>query len=196
MTDAHLAKLQRRVDEMDLPAKIVLEEAGLPTDDPWQTVTRLPGDDHCLFAAAYLRLRAYYLHRFIQQGDIAQACQAAMDVEHYWNELVILDHVQVYGRRMPPPDFRRGRSPEEIYLHDMSAGARTRRGAISAHQATHGSREAKVRRWQQYQSALNDLLERRPHLSTTQARSLVAEAFGCSPKTVTRHTVNPRKRKK
>jgi hypothetical protein len=74
---------------------------------------------------------------------------------------------------------------------DAERGAKVLEGAREGNVATHGTVEEKQARWDAMQERLNELMLADEPMGITTAREKIAREFGCSAKTVQRHTVSP-----
>lgn len=74
---------------------------------------------------------------------------------------------------------------------DIERGRKVLDGTREGHVAVHGSATDKAARWCDLQARLNSVLERRPRLSLTAARRIVASETGYSYRTVQRRTTRP-----
>ena len=113
-------------------------------------------------------------------AEIMDAVESGLGRRSVLMDLARLDHYRTLEEWNTDPDTVRG---EKILLN-----------AKEGHQQVHGSHEQKGKRWAEYQDALEEVMSANPDMYVTAARREVAEKFGCSPKTVERHTTNPKEK--
>jgi len=94
--------------------------------------------------------------------------------------LQTLDHARTVYEWNTDPDTLRG----EQTLHHARMG----------HERAHGTEAEKQTRWQEYRKAVEELLQRRPSLSVTEARKRVAASYGVSVKTIVKRTQGIKKK--
>lgn len=205
--------LQVTLDGLERQAHDALAAAGVdPKNSDLQAL--LQSKREAVASAGMILYKIQGLRRSLEMGTecgavnaeaLAKAVLAAMELKDHQRNLNVLRRVRTYEGRLPrwkrltkstDPEEQVFATPQDVILMDADRGAKSPDSGRKGHNAVHGDPAEKQSRWQEYQNALEGLLERSPRLSLTEARRRVADTFGCSPKTVARHTVNPRKRKK
>lgn len=76
---------------------------------------------------------------------------------------------------------------------DTARGQKTMKSSRKGHEIVHGTKEQKQRRWDEYQDAVNALHAANPRLTYEELAKRTAKDKGVNPKTIKRHTTNPRK---
>lgn len=110
-------RLETRLQWLEERADVVLQESGITATDPWTAIDQVPSKDRCVYAAAYLKLRAHMVRVHLEAGKSEDACLAAMDVEQQWHDMATLYNVEAYGRKL---------QLDTTLARDMNIGARRR----------------------------------------------------------------------
>lgn len=82
---------------------------------------------------------------------------------------------------------------EHRFKPTLALGTKVRLGAKQGHIELYGTVEEKQERWNNYQTHIDNLHRKRPNLSYEDLCRLASKEFNCSPKTIKRHTENPKK---
>jgi hypothetical protein len=78
---------------------------------------------------------------------------------------------------------------------DIERGRKIIQSAKSGHEALYGTEEEKKERRKSYQESVDACHREHPDWGITAIRSWVAEQFKVNPKTISRHTTNPKSKK-
>jgi hypothetical protein len=73
-------------------------------------------------------------------------------------------------------------------------GLKNLEGIKKAHENLYGTEDEKRDRWENYQLYIDKLHTRRKSLSYSDLKEKTAKHFGCTSKTIDRHTNNPKKK--
>lgn len=83
---------------------------------------------------------------------------------------------------------------QAVYFQDMQRGRKVLESARLGHAVVHGTPEQRLALYATYQSTANRLHEANPALSWTALSVRVGREYGCTGRTIRRHTINPKKK--
>lgn len=159
------------VGTIERQAAQILNDAGLPTEPAAYFDRPSPAMQSLEWYALQALTWAGRLRQAAEDGKGLEAGRCGVHMGQLWAEAAMKFRWEEHALR----------------------GEKVIEGSRKAHKHTHGSSDNKQKQWAKYQADLNAQLNKNPHLSLTEARRLVANKHGVNPKTVLRHTVDPRK---